>query len=86
MLGGMIKSGAPSDFHVPRPYTSPDQCYGTKTDRNFSCGLFIPLFYNLNIVEFNMALVAQDTMDSDTSDADVTGAADYNEGPVRQQF
>lgn len=26
-----------------------------------------------------MALVAQDTMDSDTSDADVTGAADYNE-------
>jgi len=40
---------------------------------------FIPLFYTLNIVEFNMALVAQDTMDSDTSDADVTGAADYNE-------
>ena len=40
---------------------------------------FIPLFYTLNIVEFNMALAAQDTMDSDTSDADVTSAADDNE-------
>ena len=40
---------------------------------------FIPLFYTLNMVEFNTALVAQDTMDSDTSDADVASAADDNE-------
>ena len=40
---------------------------------------FIPLFYTLNAVEFNMALAAQDTMDSDTSDADVTSVADDNE-------
>ena len=40
---------------------------------------FIPLFYTLNTVEFNTALAAQDTMDSDTSDADVASAADDNE-------
>jgi hypothetical protein len=38
--------------------------------------VIVTLFYTLNIVEFNMALAAQDTMDSDTSDADVTSAAD----------
>lgn len=33
------------DFHVPRPYTSPDQCYGTKTDRNFPADFHTPLLH-----------------------------------------
>ena len=42
---------------------------------------FIPLFFALNLVEFNSSFVVHEIVESDTSDVEVASTADENESP-----